>query len=130
MISIIIPTYNEEKIIAATLRTLTAGLASCRDMQSEIIVSDGGSSDRTVELAHDQLKHGLQASRRERSVAPRRRHISGAQTELGVVDQAGEKRPAQIHRLQPLEPAMCSHLKGERAAQPEPPRQIDPRLRP
>jgi glycosyltransferase involved in cell wall biosynthesis len=51
MISIIIPTYNEEKIIAATLRTLTAGLASCRDMQSEIIVSDGGSSDRTVELA-------------------------------------------------------------------------------
>jgi glycosyltransferase involved in cell wall biosynthesis len=47
MISIIIPTLNEEKIIESTLCTL----ASTLTMPHEVIVSDGGSSDRTVELA-------------------------------------------------------------------------------
>jgi len=47
MISIIIPTLNEAKIIESTLRTLTATLT----LPHEVIVSDGGSSDRTAELA-------------------------------------------------------------------------------
>jgi glycosyltransferase involved in cell wall biosynthesis len=47
MISIIIPTLNEEKIIEFTLRTLTETLPS----PYELIISDGGSTDRTVELA-------------------------------------------------------------------------------
>ncbi|MGA7261436.1 MAG: glycosyltransferase, partial [Stellaceae bacterium] len=47
MISIIIPTLNEAKIIEATLRTLAATLT----LPHEVIVSDGGSSDRTAELA-------------------------------------------------------------------------------
>jgi glycosyltransferase involved in cell wall biosynthesis len=47
MISIIIPTFNEEKVIESTLCTL----ASTLTLPHEIIVSDGGSSDRTVELA-------------------------------------------------------------------------------
>jgi glycosyltransferase involved in cell wall biosynthesis len=47
MISIIIPTLNEAKIIESTLRTLTATLT----LPHEVIVSDGGSSDRTTELA-------------------------------------------------------------------------------
>jgi glycosyltransferase involved in cell wall biosynthesis len=46
MISIIIPTLNEEKIIEKTLKSL-------REFKSdyEIIVSDGKSTDRTVEIA-------------------------------------------------------------------------------
>ena len=47
MISIVIPTFNEEKVIESTLRTI----ASTLTLPHEIIVSDGGSSDRTVELA-------------------------------------------------------------------------------
>jgi glycosyltransferase involved in cell wall biosynthesis len=47
MISIIIPTLNEEKIIESTLQTLAATLT----LPHEVIVSDGGSSDRTAELA-------------------------------------------------------------------------------
>ncbi len=47
MISIIIPTLNEAKIIETTLRTLAATLT----LPHEVIVSDGGSSDRTAELA-------------------------------------------------------------------------------
>lgn len=47
MISIIIPTLNEEKIIEKTLNYLI-GLPK---NEFEIIVSDGGSNDKTVELA-------------------------------------------------------------------------------
>jgi rSAM/selenodomain-associated transferase 2 len=45
LISIIIPTLNEEASLAATLRPL----AECSDV--ELIVVDGGSSDHTVEVA-------------------------------------------------------------------------------
>jgi glycosyltransferase involved in cell wall biosynthesis len=47
IISIIIPTLNEAKIIESTLRTLAATFT----LPHEVIVSDGGSSDRTAELA-------------------------------------------------------------------------------
>jgi len=47
MISIIIPTLNEAKIIESTLRKLAAKFT----LPHEVIVSDGGSSDRTAELA-------------------------------------------------------------------------------
>lgn len=47
MISIIIPTLQEEKAIRGTLCSLKEELS----LPHEIIVSDGGSSDRTVELA-------------------------------------------------------------------------------
>ena len=47
MISIIIPTLNEESVISKTIRGLTSKLT----LPHEIIVSDGKSTDRTVELA-------------------------------------------------------------------------------
>lgn len=48
MISIIIPTLNEEKILKSTLLSLKAGLT----VDHEIIVSDGKSTDETVSIAH------------------------------------------------------------------------------
>lgn len=45
-ISIIIPTYEEEKAIEQTLRQFEAHKDIC-----EVIVSDGGSKDRTVQRA-------------------------------------------------------------------------------
>jgi glycosyltransferase involved in cell wall biosynthesis len=47
MISIIIPTLGEAKVIDSTLRALTGALT----LEHEIIVSDGGSTDHTVDLA-------------------------------------------------------------------------------
>ncbi|MDR3558082.1 MAG: glycosyltransferase [Candidatus Pacebacteria bacterium] len=47
MISIIIPTKNEESVIEKTLKSLRAGGAISR----ELIVTDGASTDRTVEIA-------------------------------------------------------------------------------
>jgi glycosyltransferase involved in cell wall biosynthesis len=47
MISIVIPTLTEQKIIESTLKSLKSNLT----IPHEIIVSDGGSKDETVEIA-------------------------------------------------------------------------------
>ena len=46
MISFIIPTLNEEKTIEKTLKNLSEYFG-----EKEIIVSDGRSSDKTIEIA-------------------------------------------------------------------------------
>ncbi len=48
LISIIIPTYNEEKLIEKTLLQFTDELQKKYNL--EIIVSDGGSKDKTLEI--------------------------------------------------------------------------------
>lgn len=45
-VSVVIPTLNEERCIQTAIQ-------SARDPEAEIIVADGGSSDRTVEIARD-----------------------------------------------------------------------------
>lgn len=50
MISIIIPTLNEETVIKSTLENL---ILHTRNTQHEIIVSDGGSLDGTVKIAEN-----------------------------------------------------------------------------
>ncbi|MBI5215948.1 MAG: glycosyltransferase [Ignavibacteriae bacterium] len=49
-ISIIIPTLSEERVLEKTLSQFTPQLRE--RFQLEIIVSDGGSTDRTLEIAH------------------------------------------------------------------------------
>lgn len=48
MLSIIVPTYNEETLIENTLRRIREGV---KDFDHEIIVTDDGSTDGTVEKA-------------------------------------------------------------------------------
>jgi glycosyltransferase involved in cell wall biosynthesis len=52
MISVIIPTLNEAKLLPRLLRQFTSELRATYDL--EIIVSDGGSSDDTLEIARAQ----------------------------------------------------------------------------
>ncbi len=54
-LSVVIPTYNEEKIIAETLRTLDAFLKKY-NKEYELIVCDDGSSDHTVSIADELSK--------------------------------------------------------------------------
>jgi glycosyltransferase involved in cell wall biosynthesis len=51
--SIIVPAFNEERLIAATLRSIDAARAalSRRGWETELIVCDNNSTDRTAELA-------------------------------------------------------------------------------
>jgi hypothetical protein len=55
-ISVIIPTLNEEKYLLTCLKSLTRQLQKER---AETIVVDGGSSDRTVEIAKDYADNVL-----------------------------------------------------------------------
>ena len=48
MISIIIPTLNEEKLLPKTFRTV-----SCQTIEHEIILVDGGSTDETIKIAKE-----------------------------------------------------------------------------
>jgi rSAM/selenodomain-associated transferase 2 len=54
-LSIIIPCLNEADNIIATLKTLQGS----RQRGHEIILSDGGSTDNTLKLSHNQVDHCL-----------------------------------------------------------------------
>jgi glycosyltransferase involved in cell wall biosynthesis len=49
--SIIIPAYNEELLLPATIRKLRAGMDSLSEMKGEILVVDNNSSDSTADVA-------------------------------------------------------------------------------
>ena len=53
-ISVIIPTLNEEKLLEGMLKQFTTDVVLRHDV--EVIVSDGGSLDQTLEIAH-RLAH-------------------------------------------------------------------------
>ena len=67
-VSIIIPAYNEEYLLGATLRAVDEGIAAI-GVPAEVIVVDDGSTDRTAAIARD---HGA------RVVSVNLRHIAGA----------------------------------------------------
>jgi len=59
MLSIIVPALNEEETIQSCLRRLQP----LRDLGTEVIVVDGGSSDRTIALALDLADAVIEAPR-------------------------------------------------------------------
>ncbi len=65
MISIIIPTYNEEHGIADTIKKLK--LSSHENSIKEIIVSDGGSIDNTVDEAQKEGAQVIKCTRKGRA---------------------------------------------------------------
>jgi glycosyltransferase involved in cell wall biosynthesis len=77
MISIIIPTMNEAKIIAATLAALKP-----LTLPHEVIVSDGGSSDGTIELARTGADQVLVHAGTERQRIPQGKN-AGAKAACG-----------------------------------------------
>jgi glycosyltransferase involved in cell wall biosynthesis len=78
MISIVIPTYYEEKIIEFTLQLLKSQLT----IPHEIIVSDGGSKDRTVEAAGKYADKVVVFARAERQTIAQGRN-EGARAARG-----------------------------------------------
>lgn len=56
MISFIVPAYNEERLLGATLQAINA-VAQVLDEPCEVIVVDDGSTDRTAAIGHE---HGAQ----------------------------------------------------------------------
>ena len=75
MISVIIPTYNEEKALPTTLARLSSQAG-----HYELIIVDGGSNDRTCEIARAQPQARLLTARKGRA----------SQMNAGAVGARGE----------------------------------------
>ena len=84
-LSVVIPTFNKEGRIAATMEAVAADLAG-RSFSSEIVVVDDGSSDATADEARRALE-GRAASRVIRRAANRGK---GASVKEGVLAASGE----------------------------------------
>ena len=55
-VSVIVPAFNEEKLIAQSLRSIKAALSSftARGWETEVVVCDNNSTDRTAAIAADE----------------------------------------------------------------------------
>jgi len=84
-LSVVIPTFNKEARIAATLQEVAAYLAAKR-FASEIVVVDDGSADLTADMARAALADRLPSKviRRERNLG------KGASVKEGVLAASGE----------------------------------------
>jgi glycosyltransferase involved in cell wall biosynthesis len=77
LISIIVPAFNEEKLIANTLRCFSPEMRARYRM--ELIVSDGGSTDRTVEIARQYADHIVEHHESRRQTIAEGRNCGAAQ---------------------------------------------------
>ena len=75
MISIIIPTLNEEKEIEETLKNLEEPL---RRGEIEVIISDGGSTDATLEIVKRYTKKIVVHSGAKRQTISHAKNIGAA----------------------------------------------------
>lgn len=84
-LSVVIPTYNKEERIAATLQKVAAYLAA-KPFASEIVVVDDGSTDLTADAARAALidRGPSKVIRRERNMG------KGASVREGVLAASGE----------------------------------------
>ena len=64
MISFVVPAYNEERLLGATLLALHAAARSL-DERYEVIVADDASTDRTAAVAEDSGARVVQIARRQ-----------------------------------------------------------------
>ena len=78
MISFIVPAYNEERLLGATLLALHAAARSL-DEPYELVVADDASTDRTAEVAEGSGARIVQIARRQIAAA----RNAGARAALG-----------------------------------------------
>ena len=83
-LSIVIPSYNEEERLAPTLDQILAYVRE-RGLDTEILVVDDGSSDRTAEVAREFGDRKVQLLQLERNQG------KGAATNAGVLASRGRK---------------------------------------
>ena len=78
-ISFIIPAYNEESVLAATLESLQTGIKILGEPY-EIVVVDDASTDRTAEVAREHGARVVRAAHRQIAAA----RNAGAQASVGA----------------------------------------------
>lgn len=104
-VSAVLPAYNEEAVIADTVRRTHAALASCAPATFEVIVVDDGSTDQTRRRCEDVaaelggvrvLSHG---ENRGYGAALRSGFEQAAGDAVFLMDSDGQFDPADLRRL-------------------------------
>jgi len=131
-LSVVIPSYNEEKRIAKTLDAVIAYLES-KPFVSEIIVSDDGSTDRTDEIVNGYIDENKFP--RMKNVGYGDNHGKGYAVKYGIVRAKGkniiftdadnatpiEEADKLLAALEEADVAICSrHMKGSEIVNPQP----------
>lgn len=95
LVSVIIPTYNGEKYLAETIKSIQA-----QDVPVEIIVIDDISTDRTVEIAHEMGCRVIINSEHKGQVAAKNTGIREAKGDFWLtIDQDDMLTPGALKRL-------------------------------
>jgi dolichyl-phosphate beta-glucosyltransferase len=84
-VSIVVPAYNEERIIGETIRRLDRYFGDT-GLSYEIVVVDDGSTDETVET----VSRAIETFPRVRLISLGRRLGKGAAVRTGILDSSGE----------------------------------------
>ncbi len=87
VLSIVVPAFNEEQRLPATLTRMRAYLDG-RDEEYEVLIVDDGSSDNTLAMSHDVAKAWPQLQ----VLALDRNTGKGAAVRLGMLTATGEHR--------------------------------------
>ncbi len=99
MISVIIPTYNDQPYLAETLTALIP--AAVEGLVREVIVADGGSTDRTLDIADgagaDIVHGGRSRGARLKAGAERARQPWLLFVNADTVMEAGWERETTLH---------------------------------
>jgi len=121
-VSIIVPAWNEEKNITASLEGLRALDLDELGLSWEIVVVDGGSQDRTVEAAKSQpgVKVYNVAPRRFGKGAAIMTGLERTVSDLVVVFPADDEYPAEGVRrvIEPILSGVCDATLGARNLRP------------
>ena len=88
-VSFVLPAYNEEDRLPAGLETVIAFLAT-QSFDSEIVVADDGSRDRTPDIVRERAAAGLPKHVEMRLVQHSPNQGKGAAIRMGVLAAAGQ----------------------------------------
>ncbi len=88
LVSIVLPAYNEEARLPASLARVISFLAA-QPFDGEIVIADDGSRDRTADIVRDRAAAGLPARVALRLVQHERNHGKGAAIRTGVLAARG-----------------------------------------
>lgn len=86
MLSIIVPAYNEEDKIAATLQAIIDAMHAQKEDPFEIIVVDDGSTDRTAQLAEESAQKNAEI----RVLRHKKNAGKGAAVRTGILASKGK----------------------------------------
>src|SRR5579871_1303307 len=100
-IAVLIPCHNEEEGVALVIRNIPVGELSTMGYQTDVIVIDNNSTDKTSEIAHSLGAHVIFEGKEGKGNAIRTgfKSLSNDTSYLVMLDGDNTYKPAEIPRF-------------------------------